>query len=952
MNISLPRRFATALLAIAAALVSARSADAQVLGGRLGQRLAERRAQLQQGQETVAVAGMPFGVARVTIPSSATGAASATDERAIVVTEKNGRAFYAATLNRPVRAALREILDKELAIQIRSRATTVYFLFQGSEPLDLTLFAPAAMPQRIVPQQDPARHAQLLAEWWKEYSGDAERVNRNDEYPHVADVYLTGMLAQRLSLQPPSFRPRLLSPKLPDVEKTFGLLLGTEQARLAVARETMTTQAPVEAADQPVPPALQIPQPNIPDPPADVVIEPIAMHVPQQWLYVRYGSFNNYQWFRKTLDEWGGDLRNLITLRGLDYNINARLERQLSLRESPLAPLLGPTVMADVALVGDDPFLREGAAIGMLFQARSNFALASDFRQQRAETLAREKDATEQKLQIGGHEVSFLSTPDNRIRSFYAVDGDFHLVCSSRKMVEQFYGVAAGLPSLGQARDFRHARAERKPDPADQVFVYLSAAFFQQLASPQYQIEMTRRLRSTTDIELLELARWAARNEGKQAPTLGDLTSGGFLPANFGGRADGSRLEELVGGQVTDMVRGGRGSFLPIPDVQLTQVTRSEAAAYARFAESFNESWGQMGPTSIAMRRTDAGNGRDQMAIAVRTIPLAAKSNFLADRLGPPDGKHIEPVAGDVVAIDAVVNGSLQGMFNLGGGAPAQPYHLFAGVRGGEIPQGAGQSGILPFGLLPHWRYYVGAWPVPGLLTMFGAGNPATPVDANGFTQAGGFWQRQMGQMTVISPQSDLLAEVTPALKMVSAPDDAQLFLHVGDLTSSKLAGMANQFGYSRARTIAFGNTHYLESLTTQLGVPPQKARDVAERLADARLVSPLGGGYELVSRGGGFPTWIPTALKNETVVGLFPTPPADFQSPPLNWFRGLELTLKNDPGKLLAVNSTVQMQRPAPPPESSRSEAAPSETTPKTPSPPAPERIEPGQSSLQRNGP
>ena len=846
-----------------------------------------------------------------------------------------------------MRAALREILDKELAIQLRPQSTTVYFLFRGSAPLDLTLYAPTAMPQQIVPQQDPARHAQLLAEWWKEYSGDAERVNRDDEYPHVADVYLTGMLAQRLSLQPPSFRPRLLSPKLPDVEKTFGLLLGTEQARLAVARETMTTQAPVEAADQALPAPLAIPSLNIPEPPTDVVIEPIAMHVPQQWLYIRYGSFNNYQWFRQTLDEWGGDLRNLITLRGLDYNINVRVERQLSLHESPLAPLLGPTVIADVALVGDDPFLREGAAIGMLFQARSNFALANDFRQQRVETLAREKDATEQKLQIAGHEVSFLSTPDNRIRSFYAVDGDYHLVCSSRQMVEQFYGIAAGLPSLGQAPDFRHARAERKPDPADQVFVYLSAAFFQQLASPQYQIEMTRRLRSTTDIELLELARWAARNEGKPDPTLGDLTSAGFLPANFGRRADGSRLEELVGGQVTDMVRGGRGSFLPIPDVQMTKVTRSEAAAYARFAESFNESWGQMGPMSVAVRRTDAGNGRDQMAIAVRTIPLAAKSNFLTDRLGPPDGKHIEPVAGDIVAIDAVVNGSLQGMFNLGGGAPAQPYHLFAGVRGSDFRLDTRLSAFVP-----NWRYYVGAWPVPGLLTMFGAGKPGTPVDANGFSQASGFWQRQMGQMTVISPQGDLLAEVTPSLKLASAPDDAQVFLHVGDLTSSKLAGVANQFGYKRARTIAFGNAQYLQSLTTQLGVPPQKAMEVAERLADARLVSPLGGGYELVTRENGFPTWVPTALKNETA-GDFVMAEAKFQSPPLDWFRGLELTLKSDPGKLLAVNATVQMQRPTPaPPEPSPSAAAPSGTTPKTSPPAVPERIEPGQSSLQRNGP
>ncbi len=81
MNSSLSRCLATALLAIAVALVSARSVEAQVLGGRLGQRLAERRAQLQQGQEPIAVAGTPFGVARISIPLPATGAGSPRDAR-------------------------------------------------------------------------------------------------------------------------------------------------------------------------------------------------------------------------------------------------------------------------------------------------------------------------------------------------------------------------------------------------------------------------------------------------------------------------------------------------------------------------------------------------------------------------------------------------------------------------------------------------------------------------------------------------------------------------------------------------------------------------------------------------------------------------------------------------------------------------------------------------------
>ena len=335
----------------------------------------------------------PFGVGRVTIPLAVGGAASDTP---ILLTEKNGRVFYYAETERPVRAALRELLNKELQIQVRPQSTSVYFLFTGNEPLDLTIYAPDATARQIVPVADAASPITQRAprNGGAEYSNDAERINRSDEYPHVADVYLTGMLAHRLGLQLPSFR-QSLGAEIARRRKNLRPVAWHRE--IAIGRRSRDDDDAVAArsgrsavaGSNHAPRRWRMCRSCL----ADVVIEPLASHVPEEWLYIRYGSFVNYQWFRKTLDTWGGDMRNLITLRGLDYNINARVERQLSLHESPLAPLLGPAVMSDVALVGDDPFMREGAAIGMLFQARSSFAMANDFGNQRAETLQREKDA-------------------------------------------------------------------------------------------------------------------------------------------------------------------------------------------------------------------------------------------------------------------------------------------------------------------------------------------------------------------------------------------------------------------------------------------------------------------------------------------------------------------------------------------------------------------------------
>ncbi len=41
-------------------------------------------------------------------------------------------------------------------------------------------------------------------------------------------------------------------------------------------------------------------------------------------------------------------------------------------------------------------------------------------------------------VRIAGRPVTFLSTPDNRLRSFYASDGNFHLITTSRTIVEWF----------------------------------------------------------------------------------------------------------------------------------------------------------------------------------------------------------------------------------------------------------------------------------------------------------------------------------------------------------------------------------------------------------------------------------------------------------------------------------------------------------------------------------
>jgi hypothetical protein len=891
--------------------------------------------------ETEAYAGEPYGVGRWTVQLPQGVNPALLGNSGFTLSEKNGRAIFQAFQAEPLRTAAREFLG-------RPQTATVYFLFTGDAPLELQLFAPTAATTTVAPQRDPVDHERLLSDWWVRYTRQANRIDRSADYPPLVDNYLLATLSRRLNLPPASQIPsspiRLLTdsllgaatgglPKLPGAQSSdeqlnheAGLLLGAQELRTELQTKVLLRQGETpEVADQPLPTGIDLAS-KVPEVVGDVTIEPIASHVPAECFYVRYGNFANYQWFRNTLDRWSGDLQNLINRRGLDFGITPRTERQLSLKENVLAPILGPAVIADVAMIGTDMFFREGASIGFLFQARNNFALNSDFTQQRSATLQREPGCTDQQVDIAGHKVSFLSTPDNRVRSFYAVDGDFHFVTNSRWLVERFFEAAAGKNSLGATSEFRLARSLMPISRDYTVFAYLSDAFFQNLAAPHYQVEMDRRLRSAAEIDMAMVAQLAARGDSVNAASLDDLIKAQYLPEGFGQRADGSQLQIGATGEFYDTLRGGRGSFAPVPDVAFDMVTAAEAGRYTDFVSWLQSKWPQVDPVVVGVRcelsRINEP-GVERIVLDVQLTPLAAKNySTIAAALGPISKQRLAPVPGYIVSGEASLSGNL--LASKGLAAPQGAYRLFGALRdatpevvatpgnqsAGQPPTPAGQSGSQPPAVrsgpvsitLPAMQpgqtplfngplggalagalgnaqgagglaafsplsvlppFYFGAYPTPAIFAWLGVGD--VPLDAAGFGRSqSGLWQRRSGQYTTASMQREVLEAVTPQLRFVDAPRPAQAWFHAGDLGRSKLASTVNGLFYLSAKNAAIGNVRFLQALATQLHVPPEDCLKAAEQLTDAELICPVGGKYQLAEQPGTLPTWISTALPPE----------------------------------------------------------------------------------------
>jgi hypothetical protein len=860
------------------------------------------QAQLLRPRRTLpppdAISGQPFGVGRVSLQAPE-ARPSFFGERDFVLHDRNNRVFYAAFVSEPIRAVLRDLLN-------RPQNVTVFFLFIGEEPLDLSLSVAAGGRIRIQPRRDDVAHGRLLDNWWQEYTDSTRRAGGTSEYPRMVDEYLTTMLAGRLGLRLPERSFSLFDLNRRELDITLGELTGAEPTRLRIQREVM-----LPSSNRPVGTTEPLPKPIETSPPEelnladDIAIESLAAHVPEECLYVRFGTFNNYLWFRHVMDDFGGDLRNLFSMHGVDYQINKKIEQQLVLRETTLAELLGPRVVADVALVGQDMYLREGPAIGMLFQANNNFALSSDIRSQRAAALERHQDAKETTIDVDGHSVAFLSTPDNRIRSFYGVDGDFHFVTTSRTMIRRFFEAGAGKRALGGSAEFKLARSKMPLSRDDTVFAYLSAAFFENLAGPHYRIESQRRLRATAEIDVVQMARLAARNEGIKSDGIDELARGGFVPRGFGEHADGSQIALPLDGDPFDSLRGAEGFFTPVPDVAFDSVTPAEARSYEEFKQLIGGRWERLDPVMVAVKRY-AGDqpGLEHVVLDARVAPFAA-GNFktIMNHVGPPSGEHVAPLAGNLAWFEAVLRSR----------AP-EPTHVYAGIRNigvpWEIPLGEALGSL---GVLFRIKYYFGGWPGAGPMQFFGIRDDL-PVDPQGFGRARlGLWQRTLGPFVTGSPDFDVLADITSRLELVLAERPAQLWVDVGDVGASELSELINGIGYFRARQVTGGNIHFLQRMTSQLGVPPDLALRAAEDLLDARMVCALGGEFKLEATRGGEPAWRSTAW-DESASRLITHVPRGFMTPPLDWFRGMQLdgSVTQEEVSAFAVLQMYRRPRPA----------------------------------------
>lgn len=913
-----------------------------------------------QAADVLAVAGQPFGVGRITIPMPAEEEDLILQTNGYRLEERQGRIFYPTVVHRRVLGLVRELLGMEDQQPILPSTVTVYFLFTGSEPLDVTFWTPQAQRFTMIPERGPRQFQRLQRAWWQNYHARGRLQEEAGDYPPLLETYLPSMLGYRLGLRAPSFnRPEVDPESTP--EESLKLILNVEPMRIQTMERTMAGMLGGTRATQPLPAEINWPQRTIPSPEKAPTIEPMAMHVPEECFYVRFGSFPNYLWLRKFLENNGGSLGRMVTLRGHDAGSNQRIQDQLALKESSLAELFGGQLISDIALIGRDTYLREGAAIGVLFEAR-NGLLKNELTKQQREAVARwaDRGAKLETIRLAEQDVSAATTPDNRLRSFYVQTDRYHLVTNSTQIAIRFLEASAGKRPLGADGAFQSARDRFPVENNATVFAYLSPAFFRGLVSPQYQVELRRRLKAVTDLELVQMAHWVARHERLPHHSIDDLIRARLLPGDFKRRPDGSHVVELEttpdreqpagdeelppppprpstpgesasdGGSADavaaaaaaapnrstldtdrstppsiDSLRGARGTFLPIPDVLIDGVTDVEAARCAEMATFHQQQWTEMDPIVAQVERTSVNEtGRERIEIQAEVLPFNRQKygQFLA-LVGPPTSVKIQQSPDDAITVQCVLQGN-------GKLIPAgKPSHLFFGIQNREVP--------IEFARQPVWRLlqilrtapaYLGSWPELGLLDLIPLGR-APRSDAQGFSQLPfGLWRLQTpAGFSLVGTNPDVLASAADELDVVDDPQSAQVRIHMMDVTTSKIQSWFAALDFQRAYQASIGNTRLLNTMTMQLGIPPSEALERAESLLDVHLVCALGGSYQPRSDAGRRPYWVSThwpAIRTEQ------GEEAAFASPSTAWFRGLDaIAIMND--DRIQARVTLEIQQP-----------------------------------------
>lgn len=398
--------------------------------------------------------------------------------------------------------------------------------------------------------------------------------------------------------------------------------------------------------------AMQAALPN----PGGGAPEALAAAAPAEFWYARVDDIRLMLRLLDEADTWITPVVQILQQNPEDRGLTDRYQRQLGLRRSDLARALGHTVVGQVAMVGSDPYVREGTDLTLIFQLKQPELFDAELKRQletyRADAPGLVLDSRENQ----GVQISRALDPAGLVRQHRATIGDLAFVSNSPRALEKILDAVAGrAPRLQDEPDLKYMLAR---DPgARPAFAFLSDRFIAAVIGPRQKIAAARRQQALAE---LLVPGYAALLHGwlfGQAPASTEaLLASGLLGKDELAHADGGAAITFAPGAPARSSWGSPEALTPLVDLPaVDKVSEAEKLAYDAFSSTYQTYWKRfIDPVAIRLGVEDGPEGA-VASIDVRVLPLISGTDY--GDIGEIVGKtrvHVEAVDRGLLAVWAV----------------------------------------------------------------------------------------------------------------------------------------------------------------------------------------------------------------------------------------------------------------------------------------------------------
>jgi hypothetical protein len=391
--------------------------------------------------------------------------------------------------------------------------------------------------------------------------------------------------------------------------------------------------------------------------------EPLARATPAEFYYLRFRDLPTLFRVLDELDAWATPAARLLDGRSSERGLAARYEAQLGLGRGPLTRKLGPEVIASVALVGSDPYVREGTDLTAIFRVESHALFSAGI----ASSLAKHEQSRGKLSSTSeshrGVDITVVRAADGSVRQHRARIDDLQVVSNSPAAIRRVLDAIAGRhPRLSAEPDFRYMLT-RDAAVADSVLGFAGDRFVAAVIGPHQKILQARRQLAVAELQVPGFAAllygWL---NGRSPRDTEELLRSGLLERTELRHGGGESIRWRPG-QAARSSWGSPEALTPLIDLpQPTRVTEAERDGYGIFVRGYQQNWSTfVDPILLKLTMDGKGTARgaapstgDSLSAHLRILPLIDASEYqnIADLVGrarvaaPPTAGGLRAVVG------------------------------------------------------------------------------------------------------------------------------------------------------------------------------------------------------------------------------------------------------------------------------------------------------------------